>query len=72
MTEVSFNSLLEETRAEIERQVREEQRAKERVYKAEWRRKNPEKVQAAYERFYLKKAAQLAALREVNGSGTDN
>lgn len=30
-----------------------------REYKKEWRRKNPEKVKAANDRYWLKKAAEM-------------
>lgn len=35
-----------------------------REYIREWRRRNPEKVQAAQERYWAKKALEIAAKRE--------
>lgn len=35
-----------------------------REYIREWRKRNPEKVQAAQERYWAKKAAEIAAKRE--------
>lgn len=35
-----------------------------REYIREWRKRNPEKVQAAQERYLAKKAAEIAAKRE--------
>lgn len=52
---------IEKSREEIELEVREEIRAAQREYKREWRKKNPDKVKANNERFYLKKAAELKA-----------
>ncbi len=35
-----------------------------RAYAREWRKRNPEKVKAAQERYWLKQAAEIAAKRE--------
>ena len=35
-----------------------------REYMREWRKKNPEKLRAAQERYWAKKAAEIAAKRE--------
>ncbi len=45
----------EAMREEILREIREERRK----YKAEWRKKNPDKVKAHNERYWLKKAEAL-------------
>lgn len=42
----------------------EAQREARREYAREWRKRNPEKVQAAQERYWAKKAAEIAAKRE--------
>ena len=52
-------------RIKIEQEIREEIRAAQRAYKKEWRRKNPDKVKASNERYWLKKAAQIEG-REVH------
>ena len=36
-----------------------------RAYKREWNRKNPDKVRAAQERYWLKKAEAAAAAQKV-------
>jgi len=38
----------------------EQARAAQRAYKAEWRRKNPDKVKQQQERYWEKRAAQQA------------
>lgn len=45
--------------------IRQEQRA----YKAEWRKKNKDKIKAANERYWLKKAAERNAAK---GGGNGN
>lgn len=49
---------LSETQREAIKQARRE-------YQREWRRKNPDKVKAAQERHWLRKAAQLAKEQEA-------
>ena len=44
--------------------MEELKREARREYIREWRRRNPEKVQAAQERYWAKKAAEIAAKRE--------
>lgn len=39
----------------------EEKKVAKREYEKQWRRKNPDKIRAIRERFYLKKAAEIAA-----------
>ena len=51
MTELERNAMREEVLAEIRKVNRE--------YKKEWRKKNPDKVKAANERYWLKKAKEL-------------
>ncbi len=55
-----MTSVTPEQRAEIEAEVREKIKAANRAYKKEWQKKNPDKIKAANERFYLKKAAELS------------
>ena len=45
----------------------DEMREAKRAYEREWARKNPEKVKARRERFWAKKAAQLAAAEGQQG-----
>ena len=51
MTEQERNAIREDILAEIRKANRE--------YKKEWRKKNPDKVKAANERYWLKKAKAL-------------
>ena len=51
MTEQERNAIREDILAEIRKANRE--------YKKEWRKKNPDKVKAANERYWLKKAKEL-------------
>lgn len=51
-------------RAEIELEIREQIRERQQAYKREWRKKNPDKIKAANERYWLKKAAEVKG-REV-------
>lgn len=44
--------------------MQELKREARRKYAREWRKRNPEKVQAAQERYWAKKAAEIAAKRE--------
>ena len=44
--------------------MEELKREASREYIREWRKRNPEKVQAAQERYWAKKAAEIAAKRE--------
>lgn len=61
--EKSKEELIKEARREYYRRRREamtdEERAAIRAYHTNWQRNNPEKVKAAAERFYLKKAEEL-------------
>lgn len=50
-------------------QEKEEIRKARREYKKEWRKNNPDKVKAATERFYLKKAAEKRANEEGRNDG---
>lgn len=54
------NKIREEIEFEIKEQIRERQRA----YKREWRKKNPDKIKAANERYWLKKAAEVRRMDE--------
>lgn len=47
---------------EIRQKIADEERAKQRSYKAEWRKKNPDKVKAANERYWRNRV-----LRELEG-----
>lgn len=42
-----------------EKEIRLKILMERRAYKAEWRRKNPDKVKAANERYWLKKAKSI-------------
>lgn len=44
--------------------TQELKREARREYMREWRKKNPEKLRAAQERYWAKKAAEIAAKRE--------
>lgn len=44
--------------------TQELKREARREYMREWRKKNPEKLRAAQERYWVKKAAEIAAKRE--------
>lgn len=44
--------------------MQELKREARREYLREWRKKNPDKLKAAQERYWLKKAAEIAAKRE--------
>ena len=44
-----------EERAMIEAEIMEQLRAKQREYKREWRKQNPDKVKAANERYWRKR-----------------
>lgn len=44
--------------------VQELKQEARRAYAREWRKRNPEKVKAAQERYWLKRAAEIAAKRE--------
>lgn len=61
----TMNDTAKKARAAYQRERRArmtpEEREKEREYMAQWRKDNPEKVAAAQERFYLKKARELNA-----------
>lgn len=48
-----------------EHEIEEIKKAR-REYKREWRKRNPEKVKAANERYWLKKAAETRAKEECN------
>lgn len=44
-----------------------------REYKAEWRRKNPDKIKAANDRYWLKKAKEYEQARTLrNGENTND
>lgn len=49
---------------ELTKEQREEINKERREYKREWRKKNPDKVKAANERYWLKKAAERKAREE--------
>mgnify|MGYP007111685346 CR=1 FL=1 len=55
--------MTEQERIEMKNKMREEILAEireaNRLYKKEWRRRNPDKVKASNERFYLKKAKEI-------------
>ena len=42
-----------------EQEVKEAKRRYQREYQRRWRKNNPEKVTAIYERFWLKKCSQM-------------
>ena len=44
--------------------MQELKREARREYQRQWRKKNPVKLKAAQERYWLKKAAEIAAKRE--------
>lgn len=44
---------------------RNDARAARNAYAREWRRKNPDKVKAAYERYWKKKAAEMKNVEEL-------
>lgn len=44
--------------------MQELKREARREYQREWRKKNPDKLKAAQDRYWLKKAAEIAAKRE--------
>lgn len=44
--------------------MQELKREARREYMREWRKNNPDKLKAAQERYWLKKAAEIAAKRE--------
>lgn len=44
--------------------MQELKREARREYLRQWRKKNPDKLKAAQERYWLKKAAEIAAKRE--------
>ena len=46
-------------RFELEKEIREKIKQEQRAYKAEWRRKNPDKDRASNERYWLKKAKSI-------------
>lgn len=46
-------------------------RAAKNEYLREWRKKNPEKVKAAANRYWAKKAAQAEAAKEEKCDGSD-
>lgn len=45
--------------------------AARRAYKREWNRKNPDKVKAAQERYWIRKAAQAAAQAAEEPAGAE-
>ena len=48
---------------------KEEIKKAHREYKREWRKNNPDKVKAANERYWLKKAAEKRAIEEGRENG---
>lgn len=50
---------MSDEKSKMREEVLAEIREANRQYKKEWRRRNPDKVKASNERFYLKKAAIL-------------
>ena len=52
-------SMTEQEKAEMREEILREIREQRRKYKAEWRKKNPDKVKASNERYWLKKAEIL-------------
>ena len=60
---------LRELREQIEKEIREEIKAKQREYKKEWRAKNPDKVRKHNENYILRKAVAIAAEREEEYNG---
>ena len=59
----------EKIKAEVAAELREDALKRRRAYKAEWRRKNPDKIKKSNERYYIKKAAQIMAEREGKENG---
>jgi beta-N-acetylglucosaminidase len=55
MTEQERIELKNEVREEILAEIREAQR----LYQKEWRKRNPDKVKASTERYWLKKAKEI-------------
>ncbi len=55
MTEQERIEMREKMREEILAEIREAQR----LYKKEWRKKNPDKVRISNERYWLKKAKEI-------------
>ena len=53
------------SREQIEKEIREQMRAAMREYKREWRKKNPDKVKAANERYWIKRAMKMRAEQEA-------
>lgn len=51
--------LIREQRRKTAAEYRKRNRTRLNAYRREWARKNPEKVKAARERYYLRKAKQL-------------
>ena len=48
---------------------KEEIRKARNAYRREWNRRNPEKVKAAQERYWLKRAAELARGKGKSANG---
>ena len=53
-------------RAKMKAEILAEIQDEKRRYKAEWRKNNPDKVKAANERYYLKKANEIMRRGEQN------
>lgn len=51
--------LIREQRRKVAAEYRKRNRTRLNAYRREWARKNPEKVKAARERYYLRKAQEL-------------
>jgi hypothetical protein len=56
----------EKLEAEISEKLKAEIREAQRQYKREWRRKNPDKVKAANERYWIKRAREIIELETSN------
>ena len=53
----------------LSEQEKEAIKQAQREYKAEWRKKNKDKVKAANNRYWLKKAAERKTNKESGGNG---
>lgn len=58
---------MDNTRFEIEQEIKDEMRKKQREYKRQWRAKNADKIRKHNEDFIIRKAAKLLAEREQEG-----
>lgn len=55
---------MSDEKKKIREEILAEIREANRQYKAEWRRRNPDKVKASNERYWLKKAASIMAEKQ--------